>query len=105
MTYRSNHRMLRARALANEVWREINGFIADECKREVCDRLMAVFMREGVEVLTDHNRQDLGLPPRGPDGWTEQEIFVFEQLRLDAMMNVVVPMSSSLKIGEPPKRS
>ncbi|TGP93814.1 MULTISPECIES: hypothetical protein [unclassified Mesorhizobium] len=97
---RLEHRMNRAMSVANTVWREIRDFIPHNCQHEAFDRMLNVFHQHGVEIITDRDRRDMGLPPRGPDGWTAEEIFVLEQLRLDAMMNVIVPMSSSVKISK-----
>lgn len=53
--------------------------------RMVSDAMFEVMYEEGVEVLTDYTRQEAGLPPRGPDGWTMEEIVALEKRRLDLL--------------------
>jgi hypothetical protein len=53
--------------------------------REINYDLMELCMKEGVEILTDYTRTEIGLPQRGPDGWTMEEIIALEKCRLDMM--------------------
>jgi hypothetical protein len=64
----------------------------DKSWRDLDYALEELFVKEGVEVLTDLSRQDLGLPPRGPDGWTVEEIIACEQRMLEAMLRPVPPV-------------
>ncbi len=50
----------------------------------------------GVEVLTDYHRAEMGLPPRGPNGWTEDEIHLYEKRLSHAMRTTIPPTFSSL---------
>jgi hypothetical protein len=54
--------------------------------RDVSDQLMQTLMSVGVEFLTDHDREQAGMPPRGPDGWTLDELMALEKARLEHMM-------------------
>ena len=38
-----------------------------------------------VEIVSDFDRQQYGLTPRGPDGWTMEEIVELEKRRLELM--------------------
>jgi hypothetical protein len=89
-------RRRRADALTSAVLQELDlrGF-PREIKREVYRALTDVFMREGVEVLSDYTRAEIGLPPRGPDGWTLEEMLALERVRLDAItrpMTMTMPL-------------
>jgi hypothetical protein len=65
-----------------EAWR------VDLC-RQVSRVLFEVLVATGAEVLTDHDRHDLGLPPRGPDGWTVEELRASE--RWSSMRSLLEP--------------
>ena len=104
---RQNSRYLRAAGLAHEVLKivyphldrladleemfsDIEGRPAEgpsrkDLFRHVKGELMEILMAQGVEIMTDRLRQEIGLPPRGPDGWTVEEIIALEQRRLDEM--------------------
>lgn len=58
----------------------------EEDPRHLRNELMGLLMAEGVEVLTDHTRAEIGLPPRDGKGWTIEEIHMMEKAYLDAMM-------------------
>lgn len=59
---------------------------ARRLREEVARRLRDLFMREGIEVISDYDREGLGLPPRGTEGWTADELIALERRRLDLMM-------------------
>lgn len=86
---RPDTRYIRAMRLNAAVMHRL-GPILDEPEidlyREVSCALLAVLMEEGVEALTDYDRQEVGLPPRGPDGWTIEEMIAMEKKRLEALM-------------------
>jgi hypothetical protein len=89
-------RRRRAMGLTAAVLREL----PDHCdphrwKEDVHDALMRVFAGEGVEVLTDYDRTTLGLPPRGPDGWTPEELLALERRHLELLTRppeMIIPM-------------
>ena len=82
---RVNLRQLRAQSLAHAIFDAVRPFIDDEHYRDVMYALEDLFRDKGVEVLTDLDRQQYGLPARGPDGWTAEEIVALEQKRFDAL--------------------
>lgn len=47
--------------------------------------------KAGVEIITAEHRVATGLPPRGPKGWTNQELQIMEAKRMQAML---APMPS-----------
>lgn len=65
--------------------REAQGREAKWAARHIQEQLMDLFARDGIEILSDHDRQQYGLPPRGPDGWTVNEIIAMEKLKLEIM--------------------
>lgn len=90
--HRMDLRRLRAHALLAAVINELGDLVSDP--REAHDRLYELFHREGVEILTDYTRNEIGLPPRSLDGWTDAEIKALEMVRLDTILRplqIVVP--------------
>lgn len=53
--------------------------------RELHDELFDKLFDQGIEIVTDHTRAEIGLPPRGPDGWTVAELLALEQVRLEML--------------------
>lgn len=91
MLEQQNTRYLRARMLTAEVLRSIEPFLnLDVRRQDVSDAVLNLFMTEGVEVLTDHTRAEIGLPPRNAKGWTMEEVLALERVRLELMTR---PMS------------
>jgi hypothetical protein len=93
---------LTAQSDAGQIGLSLNvGPQASDCLRAITRKLEDLFRQDGVEVLTDYTRQEMGLPPRGPDGWTIEEIHAMERLRLERMMApmpMFIPLS---KAGTP----
>ena len=85
LSKRIDMRRRRAYVLASSIMQELQHLIPDANHREAYDRLRDLLTAKGVEVLTDHDREQLGLAPRGPDGWTVEEILALEQLRVIAL--------------------
>jgi hypothetical protein len=54
--------------------------------REIGEDLQKQFEEHGYEIMSDHQREQLKPPPRGPDGWTADEILAWEQYRLQMML-------------------
>lgn len=66
-------------------------------------RIISEFLtRIGAELVTDWDRDQAGLPPRGSLGWTIEELRVLEYRRLEAMLQ---PMPSVVRLTEPPKEN
>lgn len=89
---RFNIRQARAQALAHAIFREIQAPLrelrdtGDDRAIDDVMRCIERFLRdEGVEVLSDMDRQALDLPARGPDGWTPDEVIAMEARRLEIL--------------------
>lgn len=81
-------RRMRAEALAHYVTATLlrEGF--GELAESMFHVLVEKFSKEGFEVMTDKRRDELGLPPRGPDGWTDAEIAALDKRRMDLLTAV-----------------
>jgi hypothetical protein len=44
----------------------------------------------GYEILSDYQRSLLKLPPRGPDGWTVEEVLAWDAYRVASMFKPIV---------------
>lgn len=84
--FRVDLRRRRAEALASAVLQKINGFLAEEDRKDTYCALMELFLGSGVEVLTDEDRRQAGLPSRDDYGWTPQELSALELARLETMV-------------------
>lgn len=84
-------RRKRAEAAAHAAYRAVERFLFIDRHehrpdaREVINARIETYTASGIEVLTDFDREQIGLPQRGPDGWTVDEIIALEKMRLDAM--------------------
>ncbi|MBA8904842.1 hypothetical protein [Aminobacter ciceronei] len=95
---RINFRRRRADVLVAAIMDKVGHLVDD--KREFCGLLRELLADAGIEVLSDFNRMELGLPPRGEDGWTAQEIVAMERLRLEIMLRPItmtIPSADLLK--------
>jgi len=110
---RANAREMRARSVAavlmgvldpyldelsrlNDIVRSVDEGLAsskgDRPRGDVYNALMTTLMELGVEVITDDMRNQVGLPARGPDGWTPDELIALETARLDAITRPLAPI-------------
>ena len=80
---RPNLRRMRADSLAHHIFAGLEKFIPYEAQNDAHKALHECLFREGVEVLTDRLREAFKLPPRGPDGWTVDELVALEEARLE----------------------
>lgn len=88
MMHRVDLRRRRAEMLVGQIMRVIDDKLNEEIPRVRHDThyaLLELFMQEGIEVLSDYDRAAAGLPPRGPDGWTMDEIIAMEKYRLELL--------------------
>ena len=46
----------------------------------------------GIDIITNEEREKAGLPPRGPKGWTYEELKVLEVKRMEALLRPLPPM-------------
>lgn len=63
-----------------------------EQMRCIHDDLFKLMHDHGVEVLTDAARHEAGLPARGPDGWTAEELIALEKKRLEMLSRPLSPI-------------
>lgn len=83
---RADMRKLRGRAFVATVLQIMGKYIDDNRNmREAAYELEKLCQDNGVEILTDFIRQEMSLPPRGPDGWTNEEIMELEKRRFELM--------------------
>jgi len=64
----------------------------NEAMREIARELGDHAYKNGVYILTDADRAEAGLPPRGLTGWTKAELWALENRRLEVMLNPTPPM-------------
>lgn len=82
---RMDLRKVRAQSLAAAVMRAVDPLLDPEnprVRRDAFDAIFEVLWQQGVEVLTDYTRSEARLPPRGEDGWTDDELQALEEARL-----------------------
>ena len=105
---RQDMRRLRLQPLLAEILNIVSKNLSDEddrrnAMRQIHNELFDKLYDQGVELVTDHMRADMGLPPRGPDGWTVEELMALEQRRLEMMtkpMQFIVPAGFTLPNNE-----
>lgn len=108
---RLDHRRVRADRLLASIMQAIDPWIDYERRSDVYYALRDILYREGVEVLTDYDREMAGLPARGPDGWTIEEIIAWDRRLLMQLMQPPMPMfvetktSSAKRIANEPPNS
>lgn len=61
----------------------------ERAERDIYDALMDLLWQNGVEIITDEMRRDIGLPPRDGLGWTPDEIIALERRRLELIMRPI----------------
>lgn len=94
---RIDQRRLRLQPFLFEIMDIVSKHLNDEdhrrnALRELYSELFDKLHAAGVEILTDHMRIEMGLPPRGPDGWTREEILALEKRRLESIQAIFTPM-------------
>lgn len=80
----------RAAALTSFIVHTVSKYICDcdrmrKPMRDLHDELFAEFHKTGVEIVSDYDREAAGLPPRGPEGWTIEELIALEKRRLELL--------------------
>jgi hypothetical protein len=92
-------RKLRADAIAHEILRAIRPFLSDDrdAERDATRAMQALLLKHGAEIVTDRVREDFGLPPRGPEGWTASELLAVEQIRLGMLLRPLPAMTLPAK--------
>ncbi len=92
-------RRSRTQVLTHAVLKEIGPYLREghRTERDVYEARLKLFYEQGVEIITDVDRAGLGLPPRGPDGWTGEEIVALEQRRLEILTAPIVMQINKAK--------
>lgn len=93
---RVDKRRLRAMALTSQIMQIVGKHVPYDRERDIL-RDIAYDLQEalekvGAEVVSDFDRQQYGLSPRGPDGWTMEEIVELEKRRHEIMYAPMPPM-------------
>lgn len=93
---RIDRRQQRVQVLLHTILHIVSKYVREDdeqdCLRELHYELAEALGKAGVEILTDDIRAQIGLPPRGPDGWTVEEIIELERRRLELMRAPTVVM-------------
>jgi predicted subunit of tRNA(5-methylaminomethyl-2-thiouridylate) methyltransferase len=94
---RVDYRRMRIQPLLHQILHIVSNHLSDDdyrrnAIRELHNELFDKLHEEGVEIVTDHTRAAMGLPPRGPDGWTAEEIMALEKRRLELMLAPIPPI-------------
>lgn len=94
--YRINLRRMRADALLAAVLDKIRPFLNEDCEKDAYYALLEFFIQEGVEVLTDYHRKEMGLPSRDGEGWTPKEVHALELKRMEELLAPFKPFPLGL---------
>lgn len=94
-------RLQQARMLVAEIMRIVSpsicGHTDENLHRKVSRELFEAFYNAGVEIITDQDRRDAGLRPRGEAGLTPEKLLILENNRMLAMLQ---PLSLILEKGK-----
>ena len=95
---RTDIRRLRSQQLVAAIMGAVDPFLSDErhAREDAYNALAKLLHSEGAEVITDSLRDEIGLPPRGPDGWTAEEIVALERRRLEMLAR---PLAMTIPAG------
>lgn len=93
----SDVRRIRSESLVHHILHIVEKHLSAEdnrrnVMRDIAYELDEKFRSEGVEIITDALRSEAGLPPRGDDGWTIDELTVLERRRIELMMGPLPPL-------------
>ena len=87
---RTDRRRLRAMALTAQIMQIVGKYVERDrerdCMRELSCELQEALEKAGAEIVSDYVREAVGLPPRGPDGWTDEELVALEKRRLEMLL-------------------
>jgi len=60
--------------------------------RDVHRAIFDCLWRSGAEIITDIDRHDADLPPRGNNGWTNEHLRILEMKRTEALLGPIPPI-------------
>jgi hypothetical protein len=93
---RIDKRRMRAMALTAQIMQIVGKYVdrdrERDCMRDLSYELQEAMEKVGAEIVSDFDRKQYGLSPRGPDGWTMEEIIELEKRRLEMMYAPMQPM-------------
>lgn len=93
---RVDKRRLRAMALTSQIMHIVGKYVPEDrerdMQRDLHYELQDALEKAGAEIVSDFDRQQYGLSPRGPDGWTMEEIIELEKRRLELMYAPMPPI-------------
>jgi hypothetical protein len=98
-------RKIRADHLTATVMNIVGEYITDvenDLYRKAYRKLYEAFYDAGADVMTDNDRKMLGLPERGPDGWTVEEKLIFGNRMRDAMSKPIAHIFETKVSVTPP---
>jgi hypothetical protein len=105
---RADKRRLRASAFTAQILHIVGKYVDNDdlrrdCMRDLSYELFEKAWEAGIEIITDEDRRLAGLSPRGPDGWTLEEIAILEQKRLAAVTGLSLPPEPANNVIELPR--
>lgn len=82
-----DRRSLRASAVTAAVMVAIAQSVPPDANMaKIAADVMSALYLEGVEIITEHDRIEAGLSPRGPDGLTKEELIIMDARLTLAML-------------------
>ncbi len=91
------HRRVRANVLTAHIMQIVGKYICEhddgrKNMRRAHEELFESLYESGAEVITDQDRAEAGLEPRGPLGLTREQLRIIEAKRTMAMLGPMPPM-------------
>lgn len=80
-----NRRRRGAEILAHAIVKDIEPHIFEGEQRDVLEKLYRMFHAAGIDVITDEDRANAGLPARDAYGWTDAELQAIERWRTELL--------------------
>lgn len=87
-----NRRHMRTQQLLGHVMHYIAPYLAKDQMRNVANVLEELFFVSGVQIITEAERAEAGLESRDHNGWTTQELRIFEAKMVEAMLRPPSPL-------------
>lgn len=79
-------------AVTHFVMKALDEYIPRDLQKYATRALFDALQEAGVDIITNENRIEAGLPPRGPKGWTDWELKVLDLKRQEAMLAPMQPL-------------